>query len=97
MWAVAQLSVRRGRASSKGMLTPVQLRAARVLVRWSRAALAERSGTGADTIQDFEARGSDPKLSTLHKWRRALEKAGVVFIDGTDTEGPGVRLREPQR
>lgn len=93
MLAVAQLSVRRGASSRKGMLTPLQLRAARVLVRWSRQTLAEHSGTGADTIQDFEARGSDPKLSTLGKWRRALERAGVVFIDPDYDMGPGVRLR----
>jgi len=39
--------------------------------------------------------GSDPKLSTLNKWYRALEGAGVEFIDGSveDDRGPGVRLR----
>jgi pimeloyl-ACP methyl ester carboxylesterase len=39
---------------------------------------------------------SDPKLSTLHKWRRALEAAGVEFIDPdakSDEGGAGVRLR----
>jgi hypothetical protein len=30
----------------------------------------------------------------VHKWRRALEAAGVEFIDGTDTSGPGVRAQE---
>jgi hypothetical protein len=28
--------------------------------------------------------------------RRALEKAGVEFIDESEKEGPGVRLRKPQ-
>jgi hypothetical protein len=32
-------------------------------------------------VQGLESRGSDPKLSTLNKWRRALEGAGVEFID----------------
>jgi hypothetical protein len=33
-------------------------------------------------------------MSTEHKWRRALEKAGVVFLDKDKDGGPGVRLRE---
>lgn len=79
------------------MLTPAQLRAARALLDWSRQDLATKSGTAAETVQGFESRGSDPKLSTLNRWRRALEVAGVVFIDpnpmGGDEHGPGVRLR----
>ena len=76
------------------MLTPGQLRAARALLGWSRDTLAEKSGA-TETVQGFESRGSDPKLSTLIKWSRALEAAGVEFID-EDLEadrGPGVRLR----
>ena len=43
--------------------------------------------------------GGDPKLSTLHKWYRALEGAGVEFIDESVELGPGVRLQKgkPQR
>jgi transcriptional regulator with XRE-family HTH domain len=81
------------------MLTPAQLRAARALMGWSRDTLAAKSGTSAPTIQAFEALGSDPKLSTLNKWYRALEGAGVEFIDD-DAEadrGPGVRLRHGAR
>jgi hypothetical protein len=44
-------------------------------------------------VKNFEFRGSDPKLGTVQKWRRALEAAGVQFIDADDTGGPGVRLR----
>lgn len=79
------------------MMTPAQLRAARSLIEWTREDLAEASGVFVNTIRNFERGVSDPKQSTLLAWRRALAKAGVVFIDGTDTEGPGVRLREPQR
>jgi hypothetical protein len=32
--------------------------------------------------------------STLHKWHRALEAAGVIFIDPDEKDGPGVRLRD---
>jgi hypothetical protein len=41
-----------------------------------------------------EALGSDPKLSTLNKIRRALETAGVRFIDEDEMDGPGVRLQK---
>lgn len=76
------------------MLTPAQLRAARALVGWSRDTLADKSGTSAPTIQAFEALGSDPKLSTLNKWYRALAAAGVEFIDEDAERGPGVRLQK---
>jgi transcriptional regulator with XRE-family HTH domain len=75
------------------MLTPAQLRAARALIGWTREDLADASGVFANTIRNFEHGISDPKLSTLHKWRRALETAGVEFIDPTDDKGPGVRLK----
>jgi transcriptional regulator with XRE-family HTH domain len=58
--------------------------------------LAKKSGVFANTIKNFESGISDPKLSTLSKWRRALEAAGVEFIDDgakSDEGGPGVRLR----
>ncbi len=75
------------------MLTPAQLRAARALVSWTRDDLATQSGVFANTIRNFEHGTSDPKLSTLHKWRRALEAAGVMFIDPDEKDGPGVRLK----
>ena len=85
--------MKRGRVTKSVMLTPIQLRAARILAGWSRQQLAKASKTSADTITDFEARGSNPKLLTVMAWRRALEKAGVVFIEPDDQMGPGVRLR----
>jgi transcriptional regulator with XRE-family HTH domain len=63
------------------MLTPDQLRAARALVKWSREDLAEKSGVASVTIKGFELLGADSKISTLNKLRRALELAGIEFID----------------
>jgi transcriptional regulator with XRE-family HTH domain len=83
-------------ASPAPMLTPSQLRAARALVGWSREDLAKKSGVGAPTVKDFELNGSDPRQGTVHKWQRALEAAGVEFIDDgahSYDGGPGVRLR----
>jgi transcriptional regulator with XRE-family HTH domain len=81
------------------MLTPAQLRAARALLGWSQDYLARTCGGEPDlsTLKRFEAGKSDPKQSTLLVWKRVLSKAGVRFIDGDEKEGPGVRLREPQR
>jgi transcriptional regulator with XRE-family HTH domain len=75
------------------MLTPRQLRAARVLVDWTRKDLAAKAGGSAVAIEHFERGLSSPKLVTAGRWRRALEKAGVIFIDADDAAGPGVRLK----
>jgi hypothetical protein len=49
------------------------------------------------TIRGFEILGADSKQSTLHKIQRALELAGVEFIDEDDVKGPGVRLKDSSR
>ena len=85
------------RPSDEGMaLTPTQLIAARALVDWTREDLAKKSGTSRETIKAFERGGSDPKMGTVSKWLRALEAAGVEFIEDrarSDDGGPGVRLK----
>jgi transcriptional regulator with XRE-family HTH domain len=75
------------------MFTPLQLRAARILAGWSREELAERSGTSAETVKRFEFRGSDPKRSTMLKWKRALDQVGVEFLEPADGKGEGVRVK----
>jgi transcriptional regulator with XRE-family HTH domain len=75
-------------------LTPAQLRAARALLGWSRDDLAKQSDTSAETLKNFELRGTDPRQGTVLKWQRALEKAGCKFIDAEDGgDGEGVRFR----
>ncbi len=77
------------------MITADQIRAARALVRWSARVLAEMSGVSLPTIQRMEsANGVPTGLSkTLEAIERALEKAGVEFID-ENGGGPGVRLKQ---
>jgi predicted transcriptional regulator len=77
------------------MLKPRQLVAARALIGWTREDLAKASGVPAVTIGEFERAETDPKLSTVGKLRRAMEKAGVEFIEADADKGPGVRLRKP--
>jgi hypothetical protein len=44
-------------------------------------------------VQAFESRGSDPKVSTVNNWQRALEGAGIEFIDDDVDRGPGEKPR----
>ncbi len=77
------------------MITSEQMRAARALLKWSAQELADRTGMNWRTIQRFESEKGFPASRTknLLKIRRALEDAGVVFID-ENGGGPGVRLRD---
>lgn len=77
------------------MITSSQCRAARALLDWSQQRLAEESRIGNATIRNFEGGKSTPQHATLDVLKRALETAGVVFID-QNGNGPGVRLRDRQ-
>ena len=70
-------------------MTPDQSRAARGLLDWSQAELAARSNLSESTVRDFEKGRRVPSINNLAAIRRALEAAGVEFIDGNQ---PGVRL-----
>ena len=68
------------------------------MLRWSAKQLAEQAGLSWPTVQRMEsAQGVPSGLSkNLELVQRALEDAGIIFID-EDELGPGVRLREPTR
>ena len=70
-----------------------QIKAARALLGWSQDDLAARSGVSQPTIKRLEAEGGElgGRAETGEKIRRALQKAGIEFING---DGPGVRLRK---
>jgi transcriptional regulator with XRE-family HTH domain len=72
-------------------LTPSQCRAGRALIDWSQQQLADASLVGNATIRNFESGRSGPQQSTLAALQRALEAAGVVFLD---ENGGGVKLRK---
>ncbi len=76
-------------------LTGAQIRSARALVRWSAQDLAKHSSLGVNTIRRAEATDDVTSLTTANDLalRRALESAGVEFID-ENGGGPGVRLRK---
>ena len=79
--------------SSPKPLTSAQIRAARALIRWSAQELANASSVGVTTIRRAELTQSETKLTRANDQaiRRALEAAGVEFIDA-EGGGPGVRL-----
>ncbi len=67
---------------------------ARAALGWSVRDLASRAGLAANTVSRYE-NGTDAYGETLTKIQRALEDAGIIFIDEND-EGPGVRLKVNQ-
>ena len=74
------------------MLTAATCRAARALLGWSQRELARRSRLSVTWVKKFEA-GRDGFIPVaVAAAQRALEEAGVEFLDG---ERPGVRLRRP--
>jgi predicted transcriptional regulator len=75
------------------MITPEQCRAARALLDWSQQELADTAAVGIVTVRQLEAAVHEPRRSTLNVIRRALEAAGVEFID-ENGGGPGVRIRK---
>src|SRR5665811_1021925 len=77
-------------------LTSAQIRAARALVRWRAQDLARESSVGVATIRRAELTHDETSMTAANDLavRRALEGAGVEFID-ENGGGPGVRLRKP--
>jgi transcriptional regulator with XRE-family HTH domain len=75
-------------------LTSAQIRAARSLIRWTADELAAASVLSVATIRRAELKESETALTAANDLaiRRALESAGVEFID-ENGGGPGVRLR----
>jgi hypothetical protein len=75
-------------------LTSAQIRAARGLVRWSAEDLAREAALGLATVRRAEGAEGETSMTAANDLavRRALEAAGVEFID-ENGGGPGVRLR----
>ena len=81
------------------MLTTRQIKAARALLGWSQADLAEASGVSEPTVARLESAEGElgGRELTTGKIRAAIEAAGIEFID-ENGGGPGVRLKKlPKR
>jgi transcriptional regulator with XRE-family HTH domain len=75
-----------------------QVRAARALLGWSQSKLARAAGVGLATLQRIEQSEGVVKgnFSTVVKIQKALEHAGIKFVD--DEAGViGVHLQRGKR
>lgn len=70
------------------MITAAQCRMGRAALGWTVRRLAIAAEVGTATINRFELAQSTPIPATAAAIQRALEAAGVEFLDGD-----GVRLR----
>jgi transcriptional regulator with XRE-family HTH domain len=79
-------------------LTSSQIRAARALLRWSAEDLARATALSVTTIRRAELMRDETSMTAANDMavRRALEAAGVEFID-ENGGGPGVRLRKSKK
>jgi transcriptional regulator with XRE-family HTH domain len=79
------------------LATPAQMRAARGLLGWSQTRLGIEAEMSLPTVKRYEsATGAKVSNGAIQKLQRALEKAGIEFID-EDGGGPGVRLRKAKK
>ena len=83
----------------KKMITRAQIRAARALVGWTQADLAQASRVSQVAIKNLERGSTDPRLSTIGSIETAFDQVGVMFLDAGDTRdgGIGVRLKDRER
>jgi transcriptional regulator with XRE-family HTH domain len=75
------------------MLTAEQVRAARALLRWDQAVLAEKAAVSVETIKRLERMDGplrETRSSTLAAIEQAFVVAGVEFTNGGR---PGVRMQ----
>jgi transcriptional regulator with XRE-family HTH domain len=79
------------------MIFPLQISAARVLLGLSQLELARLASVSIGTVKRIEAERDQlaGTMRTISKIQRALESAGVIFIEQNGSQGPGVRLRDP--
>ena len=78
------------------MMDASQIRAARALLSWKQAVLAEKAGLALTSVKNIERGTSDPRVSSLLAIQAAFETAGLVLLEPGDarTGGRGVRFRE---
>ena len=74
-------------------LIAAQWRAGRALAGLSQSALAEKVGVVVLTIKRMESGAGNVSEDVRRRARRALESAGIEFIEANGA-GPGVRLKK---
>lgn len=70
-------------------ITIPQIKAARTLLSWDQKELAKAAGISLPALGNLERGAVSPRARTLDAIQKALENAGIEFI-----EGPGVRFQQ---
>jgi len=60
--------------------SPAQIKAARALLGWRQADLAEHSGVSTISVKNIEG-GKRPRPSTMNALQAAFNEAGVEFLE----------------
>lgn len=78
------------------VIAALQLRAARAVLGYSVAHVAEVTSIGTATLKRYEAAEGVPKARKGHllTLKSFYERAGMEFI-GSPEDGPGIRVRAP--
>ena len=80
---------------ARNMISPKQVKAARLFLDWEQRDLAHHSGLSLPTIQRMEKLGMErSQAGNVQRVQQALERAGIVFI-AENGGGSGVRLAVP--
>ena len=74
-------------------MTPAQCRAARGLLDWTQQKLAVAAGVGVSIVTTFERSWRCNYPDKIQAIQRALEDAGVEFIEENGS-GAGVKFRK---
>jgi transcriptional regulator with XRE-family HTH domain len=75
------------------LISPAQCRAARAVLDWAQDDLELHAGVAKRTISKFESGVGHIHPASVQMLRRALEAAGVLFLDD-DGHGAGVRFAQ---
>ena len=73
-------------------MKPAQVKMARGALGWSSEDLAKAANVHRNTVNNFETGRYGGKPEVLDAIQKALEDAGVIFLDDDGT-GPGIRLK----
>lgn len=68
------------------IIKPLQIRAARAILNWSREDLAKKSGISVTTIHNIENEYHAMNSATFSKLMETLERSNITFIGQTGVE-----------
>jgi ribosome-binding protein aMBF1 (putative translation factor) len=75
------------------LIRAVQLRMARAALGWSLNELAEKAKVHLNTVRRCEL-GHEAMMGTMQKIEAVLRKEGIVFLEETGEDGPGIRMTQ---